>query len=524
MYGGHMYGKLDLGSTIPEYVEIVMEPSNIMHIRLPDGRSMQTALPNYMTTGKHKIGIYSVAKEKNLPAKMALKSITLKKVPFSHSYLSNLKDNEKKIVLFAGNLGDIWLPYNGNGGNFSKYASFVKNELVVDVPKGNKWGETGIVSSNPVVWLDKLGKDGEIKIKVDFDSIKMTGFSIFAGDINKNGNVPWIDFVRLDFLKDKVNHISKLRFKIRNKLLFDENITEDTPSSITLSFKNGEVDIKGDTFKKKTVKWPYSVEGRALYVWVTSHAPKYDQAAKMVLKKIVLEREFGKPLPLPKPAKGVDPLHIKTIYENGLQNKWECFEANLKDKKSNCTLKASNLVISISKNGESLWGIRSKDKIITLDSRRIDVTSLKMTLYFNPKKTDSFYIGLDKYHVILEKKNEKTYLFKWGNSLSREVDAEWLKNEWNGKVNIVMAKNYTKIGLDEGTAIHLNDRISREPSLSILAAPLKRKMKHGANLELKKITTQWLVPDGMTAVDRWELIADENFNPDEFLNELREGK
>jgi hypothetical protein len=244
MYGGHMYGKLDLGSTIPEYVEIVMEPSNIMHIRLPDGRSMQTALPNYMTTGKHKIGIYSVAKEKNLPAKMALKSITLKKVPFSHSYLSNLKENEKKIVLFAGNLGDIWLPYNGNGGNFSKYASFAKNELVVDVLKGNKWGETGIVSSNPVVWLDKLGKDGEIKIKVDFDPSKTTGFSILTGGINRNGNVPWDNYIRVDWVKDRENNISKLQCKIKNKIVLDVNLTKKTPSVVALSFKRDEVDIE----------------------------------------------------------------------------------------------------------------------------------------------------------------------------------------------------------------------------------------------------------------------------------------
>jgi hypothetical protein len=520
MYGGHMYGKLDLGSTIPKYVEIVMEPSNIMHIRLPDGRSMQTALSNYMTTGKHKIGIYSVAKEKNLPAKMALKSITLKKTPFSHSYLSNLKDNEKKIVLFAGNLGDIWLPYNRNGGNFSKYASFSKNELVVDVPKGNKWGETGIVSPKSVIWLDKLKENGEIKLRVNFNSNKTTGFSIFVGDINKFWKTPTSNFMQLNWGIDE-NNISKIKLKIKNKIIFDENLTQKVPSYILLRFQKEKISIESDTFNKRTIKWSYIVENRGLHLWVASHAFKYNQEVKMTLNKIIMERKFGDDIPASKPAKGVSPLSKKEIYGNKTRNQWECYKKN---NDGNCTLNDSNLKIVISKGLNSTFGIKSKNKIISLDRRRINVTPLKMIVSFNSKKTNSFYILLNKYQVILEKIGSDSYLFKWGDNFSRIVDAKWLKNKWNGKVNIVMAKNWTRIELDGGVAIHVSDYVMGKIPITVLLAPLNKKMKYDVNLLLENITEEWLMPDGMTAIERWELIADEDFNPDEFLNELREGK
>jgi len=521
----YMYGKLDLGSVVPKYVEIVMHPSNVMQIKLPDGRSMQTVVSDYMTTRKHKLGVYSEAREKNLPAKMALKSITLKKVPFTtSSHLSNLKESDKKVVLFDGKLGDIWIPYNEQYQNYyGEYAHFSKHQLFIDIPKEHKWGEAGILSPKPLVWLDRLGIDGEFKMTFSFDPQETTGFSIIVADgFNSTWETPWGEDISLTWSKVEDNDISKLRIKFKNELLLDENLTSQAPSNITLSFKNKEIGIEGDTFSKKTFKWSHLVENRALYFWVFSHAYKKNLPVKMALKKIVLKREFGKPLPVPKPAKGVSPLPVKVIYGNGVRNKWECFKIEKKNKESHCA--SSKFVITIPKGGESIQGMRSKDKIITLDERRINETSLKMILYFNPKKTDSFYIGLDEYYVTLVKKDKKTYLFQWGDKWSREVDAKWLNDEWNGKVNIVMSKNWTKVGLDNGTAIHSDDRMSRTPSLSILAVAPKTKMKYGGSLELKKITTEWVIPDGMTAIDRWELIDDEDFDPDAFLKEIREGR
>lgn len=48
--------------------------------------------------------------------------------------------------------------------------------------------------------------------------------------------------------------------------------------------------------------------------------------------------------------------------------------------------------------------------------------------------------------------------------------------------------------------------------------------KDAARFELQKITTQWIAPEGMNSVNRWNFVNDEDFDPDTFLKELREGK
>ena len=66
------------------------------------------------------------------------------------------------------------------------------------------------------------------------------------------------------------------------------------------------------------------------------------------------------------------------------------------------------------------------------------------------------------------------------------------------------------------------ERTSFEFPLQISTAPRNDYKKEGARFELQKITTQWIAPEGMTAINRWNYVNDEDFNPDEFLKELRE--
>ena len=219
-------------------------------------------------------------------------------------------------------------------------------------------------------------------------------------------------------------------------------------------------------------------------------------------------------------------LPVKEIYGSKNIDKWECHQATIKGKENNCTFNVSDLFITVKKGDESTVGMRSKEKIIHLDRRRIKETSLKMVMHFNPKKTDHFYLDLGNHHLSLEKKNQNTYVFKWDKHWSRNVDAKWLENEWNGQVNVTMAKDWTEIGLDRGVSINRPDRAvsGSKGYLVLLVAPLKTKMKSNASMELKKITMQWLAPEGMTAVNRWNYVNDEDFDPDKFLMELKEGK
>lgn len=518
---GRLHTKLEMDAA-PEFMELVIQPNNVMYLYLPDGRHLQTTSIKYpMPTKGYKIRVYSKPKERHLASKMALKSIELKRIPFEKKFdPSNLGEEEKRLILFDGKfLEERWVPYK----NYLKeFGTFSDHKLTIDVPKDHKWGEAGICSPEPLVWLDHLGKGGEVKVTFSFDPLQTTGFSIAAGGFNHSWKTPGGEYIGLSWTKVEDKDISKLKFKIKNHLLLDENLTGKAPSTVTLSFKNEEIGIEGDTFGKKTFVWPYLAENRALHLWAYSHAFKKNLPAKMALKQIVLDRKFGVPIPPAKPARGVAVLPVKEIYGSNTIDKWECHQSKEKNKEHNCTLETSGLFITVKKDERNTFGIKSKEKIIHLDRRKIKETPLKMVLHFNPKKTDHLYIDLGYHHLSLEKKNQNTYVFKWGKHWSRNVDADWLENEWNGKVNVTMAKKWTEIGLDGGVYINRPDSVGDKRYLTVSVAPLKEKMKNNASLELQKITMQWLVPEGMTAVDRWNFVDDEDFDPEVFLREIME--
>ena len=522
---GSLHTKLDINGVAPDSLKIVIQPNNMMYLYLPDGRYLQTTSIKYpMPTKGYKLKIYSKPKERHLASKMSLKSIELKKHSFKKRFdSSNLGGKEGNIVLFDGkHLEERWIPYNEQYKDyFKEYALFDDNKLIIDIPKDHKWGEAGIVSPEPLVWLDRLGKDGEIKTTFSFDPLETSGFTIAAGGFNRTWKTPWGADITLSWTKVPNKDISKLRFKIDNKLLLDENLTAQAPSTITLSFKNGQIGIDGDTFDKKTFEWPHLVENRALHLWAFSRAYKKKLPVKMALKRVELVRKFGTPLAAPKPVSGVEILPEKEIYGSKTIDNWECYQTKIKGKEGNCTLSAAPLHISIKKGEKSTFGMKSKEKIVDLDRRKIKDTPLKMVIHFNPKKTDHFYIYFDYHYLSLEKKNQDTYVFKWGKQWARNIDAKWLENEWNGKVNITMAKDWTEIELDRNIVINRPDKVGDKRHLTLSVSPLNTKMKNNASLELKKITKQWLVPDGMTAVDRWNFMDDEDFDPEEFLREIR---
>ena len=227
---GALNTKLEMKATAPASMQLVVQPNNFSYLVLPDGRFLQTTSTKYPLPSKgYKLRAYSQAKKHKSPARMALQAIELTKVPFEKQLnLSNLGKMEGEIVLFDGkHFEDIWMPFNEQyKDHFINYARFDNSGFVVDVPKDNKWGQAGILSFQPAIWLDGLGKEGEIKATFSFDSNRTTGFSIVVGDINhfwkspsgkNNANLTWT--------KEDGKNTSKLRLKIDNKLVVDEDLT-----------------------------------------------------------------------------------------------------------------------------------------------------------------------------------------------------------------------------------------------------------------------------------------------------------
>lgn len=47
-------------------------------------------------------------------------------------------------ALFAGDMSEMWAPYQADGGKFKNFAKIENGMFIVDVPEGNSWGRTGM--------------------------------------------------------------------------------------------------------------------------------------------------------------------------------------------------------------------------------------------------------------------------------------------------------------------------------------------------------------------------------------------
>ena len=82
--------------------------------------------------------------------------------PFSIAQPAMIED-------FDNGLGNRWDPVAVVGGDFGRFARFEQGKLVVNVPRGNSWGKTGIQSGQPIFTVDRsfATQPGLILIKTD---------------------------------------------------------------------------------------------------------------------------------------------------------------------------------------------------------------------------------------------------------------------------------------------------------------------------------------------------------------------
>ncbi len=521
---GKPHGRLEMNTAVPEYIELVIQPNNFAYLKLPDGKFLQTTSIKYPMPEKgYRLKVYSIAREYKLATKMALESIEMQIAPFKKRFnLSNLDKNVNEIVLFDGKyFEDIWMPVSKQTSQdrLIDYAQFNNDGFIIDIPANNKLSRAGIVTAFPI-WLDKLENESEIKTTFLFDPNETSGFSLFVGEMNPSWNVPYGKNIDVSYYTLEDQNISKLIFKIENKIVLDANVT--SLSKMIFYFEKNKISISSDTLEKKSFEWKYLDKNRPLHLFAYTNPYKTDLPVKMALRKIILEKNLNQNTDQQALLNGVLPIPEKNIFNANHIDDWECREG--KDKENYCTMSDVSFAINVPKESKNSSSIRSKNKIINLDARRINTATLKMVMQFNPKKTDNFDITIGHEHIYFEKTQENMYTLRLGRYLSRNIQAEWIETQWNGKINILFSKDSIEVEMDENIGINIPQRPLKDFDIKISTTQSNSSMKNGSNLVLENITTQWLAPDGMNAVDRWNYINDEDFDPDAFLNELREVK
>ncbi len=120
---------------------------------------------------------YPFAPQPDAGTALALSSVSVMRHPARGEPAPNLPAPGVEALpfakVFAGAPDSAWLPAAVAGGNFDAFARYEKGALVVEVPPGNSWGKTGLLSAEPLVTLDSRATLTPTRIEVQLDPSRM---------------------------------------------------------------------------------------------------------------------------------------------------------------------------------------------------------------------------------------------------------------------------------------------------------------------------------------------------------------
>jgi hypothetical protein len=94
-------------------------------------------------------------------------------------------------TLFAGAASAAWREVAMSGGDFKKFARFVDDTLVIDVPRGNVWGKTGLASAEPVVDIPTPRSEEAVALRFTLDPARAGNFAAALLPAGKAGEDEW---------------------------------------------------------------------------------------------------------------------------------------------------------------------------------------------------------------------------------------------------------------------------------------------------------------------------------------------
>ena len=535
-----------------ERLGIVLRPDGtVLVLGRNDTVLLQGVLPDDPPPDGYYIYALAHPPKANEPAKMALKSITLRQVPYERpADPAALLDGTQHVVLFDGRmLGRRWTKYNAQGGDFAKHAGLKDGALVVDVPEGALWGKAGLYSPQPLVWLDKFGEGAEERVTFTFDPDRTTGFVLALTPIhNLNGNDPAKPFALLHWRRTKDGSGAKATFLLEpdspGKPLWEVALPAEAPETVAFVLTPQGLRIEAAGLTGDTVAWALLKPAQSFRIYAYSQPDEANAPVRMALKQIVLDRRAGAPISPPEPAAGVADLPVQTTFDGQPNDWWEAGGgAYHPDYLKYVSFANGSMTAEVP--GKHQWGqagLLSKKPVLDFDER-IERTSYRLTLTVDPKQTTGFQVTFstrmephmwDHRTISLsfirytQGPDAGKYVLALGSGYQswwRSVDADWIEKNWNGRLDIDIGDGWMAVSLPGGPAVRGSDiAIHKYYRLyaTIYATPEKA---YGADskLVLKTVAGGWVPSDGMSAADRWSYLDKDDFDPDGFLASLADG-
>ena len=192
-------------------------------------------------------------------------------------------------------LGSNWDPLSCVGGDYGRFAKFEAGKLVVDVPAGNNWGKTGIMSKKPLFSVDDTMDSRPMKIVLDFDAARTRGY-VACLSAAQNADV-WL-------LQNAWFHwgVSEEKKKGFAHLVNTQNsgdpadpgsildLPTDAPSRLVLSVSAGKVVAELPGGRKLVLRPSWLKSGVPIYLHVFSHPDRQGGAGSFCLDTVTVGR------------------------------------------------------------------------------------------------------------------------------------------------------------------------------------------------------------------------------------------
>jgi hypothetical protein len=526
----------------PGVVELRLDPSGVVEVALPDGKILEASLPDRLAAGGYRIHVVAHAPGQNNAAQMALKRIEREAVAARAVLLRPYPDPRAEIVLFDGRLGTLWTPHSAAGGDFGRDARIDGKMLSVDVAEGNGGGKVGILSGEPVVWLDQFRGDAQVSVTFEIDPQRSEGFALalaYPGYGGVPGNDPGTPNVTYYFYKPKDSPTARADvhfYPHREGDFVKQDVAPIPPGDVRFVLRPGEATVQAEGMEPVTRAWDKAVDGNGLRIYAYSVVPEGNAPTRFALKSIRLDRKSGPAAQTARPAAGVLPLPVETVFDGSMSPAWGSISVAGGNFDAFARFEGGALRVDVpEKHSWGKTGLLSAEPLIRLDDR-VNRTPARMELILDPAVRQNLNVALSsrkiadmwQHHSAWYTFSYLPYRDRWVMGIrsspyqawSCEIDPAWMAEHWDGQLRIDIGVGWTELSIPGGPKVRADINSGAYYDFHATVVAHAPKEHAPATLALKRITLGYVTPDGMNATDRWQLLSKEEFDANGFLEDL----
>ena len=435
-------------------------------------------------------------------------------------------------------LGHVWVPHSALGGNFATQATLGPEGLRVTAPEGSHWAHTGILTPDPVIWLDRFHGDAETAVTFTLDPAETDGFGLTLTQIGPGGiytNTPAHPSVTFLWAPGAAEfHLNPHRQDAFDRL----EAPGTAPGTVTFRLRPGEITLEAEGMEPLTRPWAVAADGAGLRIFAHSRAPQAGAPVRFGLRDIRLEQRPGPQKPAPEPAEGVAPLPVETVFDGRENPAWKPIGVAGGDFTAFARYDDGALRIDVPEgNWWGKTGLLSVDPLVRLD-RRVWTTPTRIELQLGTDRPQNFNFALSTKRLADMWHDHKAWISlhhvadsnRWSLSMrsspygswSRAIDGDWMEENWDGRVWIDIGSEWGAVELPGGPRIRGPLPVGNKQHLFAVVQAHSPADGEAAQLDLRRVTLGLVTPEGMTAADRWGLLDDTVFDAEAFLDDLAE--